>query len=117
MELLVRAFPVLPGMEGHLRQFADGVAHSRATEAGELFRRLGVARESWHIQQTSLGTWVIAVTQISDRSIDAAGHDYAASDDTFARWFKSQVVRVTGVDPDETPLGPPTECIFDFHSA
>ena len=115
MELLVRAFPILPGMEGHLRQFADGVAHDRATEASEMFRRLGVARESWHVQHTSLGTWVIAVTQIADRSVDAAGEDYAASVDPFARWFKSHVVRVTGIDPEAAPLGPLTECILDFH--
>ena len=82
----------------------------------DFFRRHGVARESWHVQVTDHGTWVIGVTQIPEKPVVVAGRDYAESRHPFDRWFKDQVKAVTGVDPDLTPLGPPTETLFDTAS-
>ena len=113
MQLLVRAFPVLAGKEMQLRQFAHEIQTVRSGAVAAFYQRLGVARESWHLQETPHGNWVICVTQIPDKPIEAAGHDYAASQLDFDRWFKDQVNQVSGVDPDTTPLGPPTQCIFD----
>jgi hypothetical protein len=31
----------------------------------------------------------------------------------FDTWFKAQVKLLTGVDPEQAPLGPPTTYIFD----
>ena len=113
MQLLVRAFPVLPGREQQMRAFADVVRTSRAAEAADFYRRMGVARESWHLQQTPHGSWVVAVTQIPDKPIEQAGQDYAASPHVFDTWFKQQVVALTGINPETSPLGPATVCIFD----
>lgn len=113
MQLLVRAFHVLPGREEQMRELAEAVSTTRAAEAADFYRRMGVARESWHLQETPHGAWVIGVTQIPDKPIEVAGRDYAASQHPFDRWFKDQVRFVTGIDPDSEPLGPPTECIFD----
>src|SRR5688572_27003855 len=113
MQLLVRAFPVLAGREEMMRQFAGEVRTHRAAAAADFYRRMGVARESWHLQETPHGTWVIGVTQIADKPLAQAGEDYAASQHDFDRWFKQQVMMVTGIDPESTPLGPPTSCIFD----
>ena len=56
-----------------------------------------------------------AVRSVAKRlkASEAAGREYAASEAPFDRWFKNQVRTLTGIDPDTTPLGPPTECIFD----
>jgi hypothetical protein len=113
MELLVRAFPVLPGMESRMREFARDVQTVRAREAEHFYRRHGVERESWHLQVTPHGAWVIGVTQIADRPAAVAGKAYAESQHPFDRWFKEQVKTLTGIDPERTPLGPPTECLFD----
>ena len=75
--------------------------------------RHGVARESWHLQETEHGQTVIVVTEIADRPIEVAGEQYAASRVPFDVWFKEQVEKVTGYDPETTPLGPPTTCVFD----
>lgn len=96
-----------------MRDFARDIRTTRAVEAADFYRRMGVTRESWHLQETDHGAWVIGVTQISERSIEAAAEDYATSQHPFDRWFKDQVLLVTGVDPDNAPLGPPTNCIFD----
>jgi hypothetical protein len=113
MQLLVRAFPVLAGKETQLRQFAHDIQTTRAAEVADFYGRLGVARESWHLQETRHGSWVICVTQIPDKPIEAAGQEYAHSRDAFDRWFKDQVMLISGVNPEREPLGPPTQCIFD----
>jgi hypothetical protein len=117
MQLIVRAFPVLAGKEEQMRQFAQAVRTTRAAEAADFYRRMGVARESWHLQETPHGTWVIGVTQIPEKPVEAAAQDYAASQHAFDRWFKEQVLLVSGINPETTPLGPATQCIFDSQPA
>ena len=116
MQLIVRAFPVLPGKQQQMRQFAEDMRTTRSAEAADFYRRIGAARESWHLQTTPAGDWVIGVTQIPDRPIDVAAEEYARSTHAFDQWFKEQVMLVTGVNPETTPLGPPTECIFDTNA-
>jgi hypothetical protein len=112
MSLVVRAFPVAPGKEAQLRQLAVELQTRRAAQASEFFGRYGVGRESWHIQTTPHGTWIIGVTELGEE-VQAAAAEYAASEHPFDRWFKNQVHGISGINPDEQPLGPPTECIFD----
>ena len=114
MQLAVRAFPVLPGFEATAREIARAMQDERGAEASDFYRRHGVARETWHTQETPAGLWIIAVTQFEpEKMAEAAGREFAASEAPFDRWFKSQIKALTGVDPDTTPLGPPTDCIFD----
>ena len=75
-----------------------------------LYRRYGVESESWHLQKTDHGPWVIVVTEIAD-PVDAAPR-YADATEAFHLWFKSQVETLTGVDPNIAPLGPPTKEVF-----
>ena len=37
---------------------------------------------------------------------------YASASEEFHAWFKSQVLHLSGVDPNVTPLGPPTTQVF-----
>jgi hypothetical protein len=113
MPLVVRAFPVTPGQEEAARQFAADLTGSRRQEAQAFYRRFGIQRESWHLQDTPHGTWVIAVTDLSGEPA-ATGQAYAASQAGFERWFKDQVKVVTGIDQDNQPLGPPTELLLDL---
>jgi len=116
MDLLVRAFPVLEGREEALTEFTRELAGARAGETREFYGRYGIARETWHAQRADGRTWVICVTHMPDQPVEEAGEVYAASANEFDQWFKRQVERLTGVDPDKQPLGPPSECIFDTRS-
>ena len=111
MPLIVRAFPVLKGKEEDIRRLATEMAGARREEAQEFYRHFGVVRESWHYQETPYGPMVIGVTEIEEP--DAKAQEYAESNRPFDRWFKDQVRNLTGIDPDEQPLGPPSEVIFD----
>jgi hypothetical protein len=66
--------------------------------------------ESWHLQETPEGRWVIGVTVIDDAHEAAAR--YAESSEEFDRWFKNRVMEVSGINPDTQPLGPPTSQVF-----
>jgi hypothetical protein len=50
---------------------------------------------------------------MTGKDVDAAAREFASSPKDFDRWFKEQIMLVTGLDPTITPLGPPTEALFD----
>lgn len=111
MTLVVRAFP-LRGSMSDLAAFASQLKGARAKEASQFYRHYGVEYESWHLQETANGPWVIAVTTVENP--DEAAPRYADATEGFHVWFKSQILALTGVDPNDTPLGPPTEEIFSW---
>ena len=109
MPLVVRAFP-LRGSLTDLYQFAAELKGRRAGDAARFYRHYGVERESWHLQHTAAGPWVIAVTELAD-PVEAAPR-FADATEAFHLWFKSQVEALTGIDPNIAPLGPPTKEVF-----
>jgi hypothetical protein len=113
MPLVVRAFP-LRGSVSDLHSFATELSGARAGEATQFYRHYGIDRESWHLQQTDNGPWVIAVTALENPS--EAASRYADATEEFHVWFKNQVLSLTGVDPNNAPLGPPTTEIFSWSS-
>lgn len=110
MALLVRAFPVLEGKESVVRAFAKSLATDRAAEVAHFYTCFGVKYESWHLQETPSGLWIIAVTEVDEPTKRA--EQYSASHAEFDEWFKSQVLELSGIDPTTQPLGPPTDEIF-----
>ena len=113
MPLVVRAFP-LRGSIAELKTFASELIGVRAADAEQFYRHYGVDHESWHVQQTPNGPWVIAVTSLADPA--EAAPRYADAREEFHAWFKGQVLSLTGVDPNKTPLGPPTTQVFSWSS-
>jgi hypothetical protein len=112
MRILVRAFPVLPGKEGQVRQLAEEVHGERRFQADEFYRRLGIHRETWHLQQTDAGPMVIVCTEMAD--VDAAARAYATSEHPFDAWLKGQVRRISGIDATQQPRGPFSEQVFEW---
>jgi len=108
MSLIVRAFP-LHGSVEDLRAFAAALSTHRKEDADLFYRQYGVSHESWHLQETPHGPWVIAVTALHDA---AAAATFAESRAEFDSWFKKQVFLLTGIDQDQQPLGPPTRRVF-----
>jgi hypothetical protein len=114
MPLVVRAFP-LRGSSSQLEAFAAALRGERAVEAAQFYRHYGITHESWHLQDTPQGPWVIAVSQIENPA--DAGARYAEATASFHAWFKNQVLSLTGIDPNTTPLGPPTHEVFSWSDA
>ena len=110
MPLLVRAFP-LKAPVADLKQFAQELAAKRP-ETDAFYRKYGVTHESWHVQETPTGPWVIGVAKLADPT--EAGPRYAASTEDFDAWFKDRVLRLSGIDLNRSPLGPQTTQVFEW---
>jgi hypothetical protein len=109
--MVVRALPLRSTVAG-LHAFAAALTGARAADADRFYRHYGVEHESWHVQETDNGPWVIAVTTLADP--DEAAPRYADATEEFHVWFKKQVLSLTGVDPNKKPLGPPTTEVFSW---
>jgi hypothetical protein len=114
MQRVVRAFPVLAGQEEAARQLARELATTRKAEAEEFYTRFGVAHECWFTQQTPQGLLMIAITDFGSRPVADAASEYATSLAPFEAWFKERVLALSGIDQSTQPLGPPTECVYDW---
>jgi hypothetical protein len=114
MQRVVRAFPVLAGQEQAARALAREMGTTRAEEAAAFYQKFGVSHECWFTQETPHGLLMIAITDFSGRSVESAATEYAASTEPFEAWFKSEVLRISGIDAATAPLGPPTECVYDW---
>ena len=113
MSLLVRAFPVHCD-RSEVEKFASEM-RSRAEDTRRFYESFGVRREAWFFQDTPRGALVIGVTDIED--VQSAAREYAQTSEHFAAWFKNRVRELSGIDPNEQPLGPPTEMVFDSSGA
>ena len=109
MPLVVRAFPLRRPVQ-ELQAFVAALSTERKTETAEFYRTYGISHECWDLQQTSTGPWVICVTLVDE--VAEASSRYARLNAQFERWFKSQVQELSGINPDEQPLGPPTSRLF-----
>ncbi|MFZ5843684.1 MAG: hypothetical protein ACOY3E_12400 [Pseudomonadota bacterium] len=111
MPIVVRAFPIRRPLE-ELNAFAATLATERRAEADQFYRHYGVSHESWHLQQTPTGPWLIGVTRVDEPEVAAA--QYAKAPEAFDAWFRAQVLHLSGIDPAVQPLGPPTTMIFSW---
>jgi hypothetical protein len=108
--LIVRAYPLrsreaLDELLAELRQ--------RRVETEAFYRRMEV-QETWFVQDMGNGPFAIAVAAMRDPSEQARA--FAADRDPFSVWFKQRVTSVSGVNPNETPLGPRTELLYEFQA-
>ena len=109
-KLAVRMYPLTRGLDA-VHEFTAEL-RERSRETREFYESYDVT-ESWFAQDTGHSAYVIGVTSMRG-DIETNAARYAAADDPFASWFKRRVVEVTGIDPNKTPLGPPSEQVFEF---
>ena len=113
MPLLVRAFPLRRPVED-LQSFTAELAGPRKSDAEAFYRAHGVSHESWYLQDTPQGPLVIGLTRVDDP--EHAATQFGATQQGFARWFKDQVMALSGVDQDSMPEGPPTRLVYEWHA-
>ena len=86
-------FPLLPGKRAALTEF---IANLVARQAEHDATHQTVTYESWFLQETPEGDRVIVYLQARD-TVDVFT-TMAISNTPFARWFREQVLELTGVD-------------------
>lgn len=104
-------FPVLPGKEDAARKFAESTTGPRLKDFIEQQSHASIVRETWTLQQTPAGSFVLVWFE---GDVEKAFADIGSDQGEFATWFRAQVKDVTGVDlaaPDDSP---PPEVLVDW---
>jgi hypothetical protein len=109
MPFVVRAFPLIRPVAEAKAFFAELNGRKRA-DTDRFYSQFSVQHESAYLQETPHGNMLIVVTVLSDHK--EAAPRYQAASAEFETWFKQQVLHLSGVDPNKTPLGPPTTEMF-----
>jgi hypothetical protein len=111
--MIVRAYPIRVTVKD-VERFATAL-RDKPSETAAFYTGFGVTHESWHVQQAGTGWQLISVTVVDDSQ--RAAQAYATASTEFESWFKAQVLHLTGLDPNEQPLGPPSTQVFEWHPA
>lgn len=114
MSMLVRAFPLRESV-ADFEAFVKALQGPRQADAAAFYQSYGIAHESWHLQHTENGPWVIVVTLVTNPAETAP--KYAKASDEFGSWFKGQVLTLSGIDPSVAPLGPPTTEVYRWNGS
>ena len=110
MAVLTRAFALRRPVD-EVHAFVAALRGPRSADVSQFYRHYGISHESWHVQETKHGPWVIVVTVVDDVT---ASERYRAASDEFHDWFKAQVLHLSGIDPNVDPRGPETNSIFSW---
>lgn len=105
------ALPLLEGKETVLKQFSDELRGPRKRPFDESEHRLGFPKESWFLQRSQGGNFVIVTFESPDPA--RALTEFGRSRDPFDVWFKAEVKEITGVDLNG-PLPPPPEEVIRY---
>ncbi len=82
------AFPILTGKTDAARAFASAVAGNRKAEFKEMQKRAGTTRETWSLQETPAGAFMLVWFE---GDIEKAFGDLATATDDFTVWFRGQI--------------------------
>lgn len=113
MTAIIRAFPLEKGItRKDIEEFAQKLKGEHAKQIDQFYRGFGVMKEEWFFQNGPNGPQVIVYSEIGE--VNKAAKQYQESQEEFVVWFKKEVDRLSGIDPNKDPLGPPTEKIFEW---
>jgi hypothetical protein len=105
------AFPILPGKDQAGREFAAACMGERRKEFDEQLAETKVSRETWSLQETPMGSFMLVWFEAPD--IDASFTHLATTTNEFTTWFRGQVMDLTGVDLSAPPEGPLPDVLVD----
>ena len=86
--------PILPGKRDQLFRFAAELTGARAEEYAR--SQESVVKETWHLQETPMGDFLIINFDSPDPAAVFAG--LAQSAEPFDIWFREQACEISGVD-------------------
>ena len=106
-------FPIVAGKENAGRAFAAETVGARKTEFEALQARANITRETWAMQETSMGSFMVVWFE---GDVENAFSDLASDNSEFSTWFRAQVKDVTGVDLGAPLEGPLPAVLVDWRA-
>ncbi len=114
MASMSMALPVKSGKTDRLRGFCREVVGERLREFAASEERLGLTREAWYLHPTPMGD--LAIVWVEGDDPIKALVTFVQSQDRFDRWFKAEILDITGVDLNTPPAQVP-ERLYDWTAA
>lgn len=114
MDQICFALPIQPGQTEAARAFMRDLEGPRKQDFAASERKLGISKEAWFLQQTPQGDLLIVYMESSD--FNRALSSFTQSQEAFDRWFKQEMLRVTGVDFNNPPAGPLSEQLSNYEA-
>jgi len=99
------AFPILEGKTDAARAFAGDITGDRKADFGAMQRRAGISRETWSLQETPAGAFMLVWFE---GNVEHAFDDLATANDDFTHWFRAQIQEVTSLDMTQPAEGGPS---------
>jgi hypothetical protein len=103
-------FPVQAGKDDAARAFAAETFGARRSDFEAHLARDGVTRETWTLQETPMGSLIVVWFE---GDVEKVFTNLATDDSEFTKWFRAQVLDITGVDLAAPPEGPPPAVLID----
>ena len=114
MDQTLFAMPILPGKTEVARAFLGELEGPRKPQLTACDQSLGITKEVWAIQQMPQGD--LLVGYLAGENVGQAFSQFATFQDEFDRWFKQQMLEVTGVDMNMPPTGPMSEIVTNYEA-
>jgi hypothetical protein len=114
MQVFNAAFPILPGKTEEARKLASELSAGRRAEYEVGLKRTGISRETWSLQVTPVGDFMLVWFEADD--VEQVFTTLAVSTEPIDVWFRAQVLAVNGIDlgmPFETA---PPEVVGEWRS-
>ncbi|HLJ58091.1 MAG TPA: hypothetical protein VKT77_23840 [Chthonomonadaceae bacterium] len=102
-------FPILPGKRERLFEFAKALSGPRKAEYAE--SQTSVAWETWHLQSTPMGDFLIVSFEAPNP--EAVFASLAESTSPFDVWFREQAGEISGLDLSQ-PIGTLPQLVFQY---
>jgi hypothetical protein len=103
-------FPIKAGKEEDARAFAAETFGARRADFEAHLVRSGVSRETWALQETPMGSFMVVWFE---GDVEKAFADLATDDSDYTTWFLGRVLDVTGVDLGTPSDAPPPAVLID----
>lgn len=104
-----------PGRNAQLTLASETIG-ARGTEFEELQARSHITRETWTLQETPHGSFMLVWFETDQDDLEAVLGDLATDDSEMGLWFRARVQDVTGIDLAAPPEGPLPEVLVDWRS-
>jgi hypothetical protein len=99
MDRICIIYPILPGKTDSARAFLRSLDTEHRDEHARSNRRVGLTREIWFLSPG--GDQLVGYGESPD--FNRVFKLFAESDDPFDRWYKQQLLDVTGADMNHPP--------------
>ncbi|MTI87210.1 MAG: hypothetical protein FH748_04495 [Balneolaceae bacterium] len=109
MKKFAYTFPIPKNNIDEWLQFAEEVKTSKRKEFSAMHARIGVTKESWHLQDTEDGYLVVVYTEADDEQFLER---FKNDNSEFSDWFREKVSDLQNVDLNESTVM--SEMVLDW---